>query len=166
MIVKSWNVTHFLGNYQHVWRLVTIIIYIFQDGSLLLTSASWSYPLSFLWGMKSVFMMKWVMFASFHRPHSLKITIWGKLYICKITIRHVWSDCFPTTDRVVLFSVFSLRQSLITLPPYINRTALCYEIFMLKGKKMLFNYTHQAPESCSQFMEQALGFIHLHSLIS
>uniref|UniRef100_A0A8C7X2W0 DDB1 and CUL4 associated factor 1 n=1 Tax=Oryzias sinensis TaxID=183150 RepID=A0A8C7X2W0_9TELE len=29
-----------------------------QDGSLLLTSASWSYPLSALWGMKSVFIMK------------------------------------------------------------------------------------------------------------
>uniref|UniRef100_A0A8C8INK7 DDB1- and CUL4-associated factor 1 n=1 Tax=Oncorhynchus tshawytscha TaxID=74940 RepID=A0A8C8INK7_ONCTS len=29
-----------------------------RDGSLLLTSASWSYPLSALWGMKSVFIMK------------------------------------------------------------------------------------------------------------
>uniref|UniRef100_A0A3P8WZD7 DDB1- and CUL4-associated factor 1 n=1 Tax=Cynoglossus semilaevis TaxID=244447 RepID=A0A3P8WZD7_CYNSE len=29
-----------------------------RDGSLLLTSASWSYPLSTLWGMKSVFIMK------------------------------------------------------------------------------------------------------------
>uniref|UniRef100_A0A3B3SED2 DDB1- and CUL4-associated factor 1 n=1 Tax=Paramormyrops kingsleyae TaxID=1676925 RepID=A0A3B3SED2_9TELE len=29
-----------------------------RDGSLLLTSASWSYPLSALWSMKSVFMMK------------------------------------------------------------------------------------------------------------
>ncbi|XP_066554396.1 ddb1 and cul4 associated factor 1 isoform X2 [Amia ocellicauda] len=29
-----------------------------RDGSLLLTSASWSYPLSALWGMKSVFDMK------------------------------------------------------------------------------------------------------------
>uniref|UniRef100_A0A3Q3B1R8 DDB1- and CUL4-associated factor 1 n=1 Tax=Kryptolebias marmoratus TaxID=37003 RepID=A0A3Q3B1R8_KRYMA len=29
-----------------------------RDGSLLLTSASWSYPLSGLWGMKSVFIMK------------------------------------------------------------------------------------------------------------
>ncbi|KAG9330130.1 hypothetical protein JZ751_027242 [Albula glossodonta] len=31
-----------------------------SDGSLLLTSASWSYPLSALWGMKSVFIMKGV----------------------------------------------------------------------------------------------------------
>ncbi|KAJ8400883.1 hypothetical protein AAFF_G00392370 [Aldrovandia affinis] len=31
-----------------------------RDGSLLLTSASWSYPLSALWGMKSVFIMKMV----------------------------------------------------------------------------------------------------------
>ncbi|XP_056279423.1 DDB1- and CUL4-associated factor 1-like isoform X1 [Pseudoliparis swirei] len=29
-----------------------------RDGSLLLTSASWSFPLSALWGMKSVFIMK------------------------------------------------------------------------------------------------------------
>ncbi|KAJ8359000.1 hypothetical protein SKAU_G00155250 [Synaphobranchus kaupii] len=29
-----------------------------RDGSLLLTSASWSYPLSALWGMQSVFIMK------------------------------------------------------------------------------------------------------------
>uniref|UniRef100_A0A3Q3KP91 DDB1- and CUL4-associated factor 1 n=1 Tax=Monopterus albus TaxID=43700 RepID=A0A3Q3KP91_MONAL len=29
-----------------------------RDGSLLLTSASWSYPVSALWGMKSVFIMK------------------------------------------------------------------------------------------------------------
>uniref|UniRef100_A0A8C5DEE4 DDB1- and CUL4-associated factor 1 n=1 Tax=Gouania willdenowi TaxID=441366 RepID=A0A8C5DEE4_GOUWI len=29
-----------------------------RDGSLLLTSASWTYPLSALWGMKSVFIMK------------------------------------------------------------------------------------------------------------
>uniref|UniRef100_A0A671YBH0 DDB1- and CUL4-associated factor 1 n=1 Tax=Sparus aurata TaxID=8175 RepID=A0A671YBH0_SPAAU len=29
-----------------------------RDGSLLLTSASWNYPLSALWGMKSVFIMK------------------------------------------------------------------------------------------------------------
>lgn len=32
--------------------------FVFQDGTLLLTSASWSYPLSALWGMESVFITK------------------------------------------------------------------------------------------------------------
>lgn len=42
--------------YVNAW-LPTVF---FQDGSLLLTSATWSQPLSALWGMKSVFDMKYV----------------------------------------------------------------------------------------------------------